>query len=304
MSGHNSRDLQSGSMFPRPSPAEIFWTCIVPGVPSNPSGWVFLRNAVMAIGLTKYGRDWNPAYMALTAWRPEDHPGGLLPSGSAEPLRSGLLAGLDPNYLEPEARAANRERAGEIKRLIAREAEAGRLSTGYRPLIGGKVTPCPAEWWNTERHELRFAECKIDPGNPFDDPAASVSAAYIFVGRKRLGDLLDVLRGRKKPSGRIPIASGSRKKPGPKGYGEAFWAHAKTRYMAKLHNQGIPVALSDDPKWRTPQDAITFVTDIAAERIEKHAKENDRYPQRSTIQAKLAQWDSEYLAGSDGQPAS
>jgi hypothetical protein len=90
----------------------------------------------------------------------------------------GLLMQQHNEGVVPKAR----ERFTKVQNAIADYAIAGKLRTSFRAGVGGGFNPIPADWWNTERLERRFAFCSINPSDPF----SGGGKAWIFVARADL----------------------------------------------------------------------------------------------------------------------
>jgi hypothetical protein len=83
-----------------------------------------------------------------------------------------------------------------ITRMIATEAEAGRLVTGLRPTDGGVVRVMPVEWWNTENLCPRFTMCQMHPAEPFSRAFTGEDFEWIFVRAKSLKQFVNNLKSK------------------------------------------------------------------------------------------------------------
>ena len=80
---------------------------------------------------------------------------------------------------------------------IATLAEAGRLTTAWRPKIGGELTAIPEPWWRTEQLSDRFGLCHLDPDHPFKGQSNETSFCWIFVNRDSLKKSLATISRRR-----------------------------------------------------------------------------------------------------------
>lgn len=83
-----------------------------------------------------------------------------------------------------------------VTRMIATEAEAGRLVTGLRPTVGGVVRAIPAVSWNTEELSPRFTMCQMHPADPFSRAFAGEDFEWIFVGAESLKQVVNGLKSK------------------------------------------------------------------------------------------------------------
>ena len=80
---------------------------------------------------------------------------------------------------------------GEVQLRFVQEAEAGRLTFGGRPFVGGEPKVMPRDWWFTDRYASRFASLTINPADPFAQTAPTADMAdHIFVRADDLAALL------------------------------------------------------------------------------------------------------------------
>jgi hypothetical protein len=206
--------------------------------PIDSSAFVFLGRAIDAIGKSmfhEHWKGWQDAVVEYTPAFPKQQP--LEPNNITRQAYS-LLAKYKPEFglsridpgtppsdikrLTNEQWAAATElhirvseaidlrgskRFAEVQKAIVRSAEAGKLETAIRPIPGGDFTPVPASWWNSERLEVRFEMCQMNPNDPFGYGVAGDSFCWIFVSRKSLNDYIAEPEARK--SAETTTASGS-----------------------------------------------------------------------------------------------
>jgi hypothetical protein len=77
-----------------------------------------------------------------------------------------------------EAVPSAKQRFKKVQNAIADYAINKKLATSFRAFAGGDFHSMPANWWNTEQLEQRFASCSIDPNAPFEGGGGT---AWIFV---------------------------------------------------------------------------------------------------------------------------
>ncbi len=198
--------------------------------PRNPTGWVFIGRAVHAVGAklhsswtrsTPYGLLPDVCVGAATVAE-----GGLIGEEDQYRYANWLIneRGDDPSYIFRTNRPFDYRECGpnleavaerdweracdlsqeewtigfgnqrmfrEVQLRIVKEAEAGRLIIGSRPIQGGEPKAHCRDWWFTDNYQNRFRAMTIDPNNPFAAEAADKGAAHhLFVEADGLAALL------------------------------------------------------------------------------------------------------------------
>ena len=159
--------------------------------PIDPVGWVFLARAYHLIGEAKYGVLWTGkepyAEKPLALERLDKEAAWLHPD---EPIkqRQYVDSRLAAFSEEDKATLLTLNRHFETCFLIAKYAESGDLSMGYRPTTGGKIHPLPAHAWGTSKKVilLRFYVCRILPHNLYAEAMAGENDAQLFVHENSL----------------------------------------------------------------------------------------------------------------------
>jgi hypothetical protein len=100
-----------------------------------------------------------------------------------------------------------------VQAEIASFAEAGRLTTAWRPKIGGELHTIPTPWWNTEQLSVRFDLCQIDPDHPFELRGMMDTYCWIFVERDSLRKSLSAISRRNQRVAGADEAELTRPKP-------------------------------------------------------------------------------------------
>ena len=193
--------------------------------PRDSQDWVFLARAVCEIGRAKYPSEWT-GKEPVTWANPSPATRHPLPEEPSEAMyhdvqyahqvlkeqRPEVAARLLtlPTLITPDDwKVAKIEterlrlvslqivwRFEAITKMIATEAEAGRLVTGLRPTDGGVVRAIPAVYWNTERLEPRFRMCQMNSADPFSRAFAGHGFGWIFVCAEDLARLIKALKSR------------------------------------------------------------------------------------------------------------
>jgi hypothetical protein len=85
---------------------------------------------------------------------------------------------VDPSFIA---------RRAAVQQEVVTLLETGRLVCALRPVVGGEMAVCPADWWNTEpKHSQgRFYHCQMDPKSPFRY-VISQNNSWIFITRDSL----------------------------------------------------------------------------------------------------------------------
>jgi hypothetical protein len=180
--------------------------------PRDTSSHVFLGRAVDVIGKSMFGSDWGGPvdiileYEPTFPWRPGARfPGDanrahdLLAHHRPEFGRKRLKGSKATELSEEEWRAAEEtvakinkdnapgiQRFEKVKREVIQQSEAGKLVTAVRPMAGGEFREIPPWWWNSEKIDVRFQMCQLNPGEPFGYGFAGNGFCWIFVIRASL----------------------------------------------------------------------------------------------------------------------
>ncbi len=74
--------------------------------------------------------------------------------------------------------------------VILKGCESGTLAATYRAKVGGEHAPVPVTWWNTERNDLRFRECQINPKDPFTNAVGGDAFCWLYLTSESLDQYL------------------------------------------------------------------------------------------------------------------
>lgn len=223
-------DVTSGN---KVSPVNQSYSEIVENViwPRDPTGWVFLGRAVHGVGramfpawkrYTPYGLLPDVAvgttedYVLVAADDQTRYANWLINKRGDDPdyiyrtnlpfeylKYSGDLSDVsdeewelacDLSHEEWAVGLSNRRMFDELQLRLVKEAEAGAITFGVRPLIGGEPKVMPRDWWFTDRYSSRFSNLTFNPADPFSESVPTASTAnHIFVKADDLSSLLERL---------------------------------------------------------------------------------------------------------------
>jgi hypothetical protein len=158
--------------------------------PDDRANYVFLANAVMAVGKALYPDEWGN-FEQLVGYSDADFPeqvGFMVPTMSEDA------------YKRTKNLVRARERFQHAKKTVAVALADRKLRFALRPVEGGQFIPQRdeddpwaqgpgSELWNIDNPEFRFSFCQIDLAAPFS--GRSRGSHYIFIDRSSLEDFIN-----------------------------------------------------------------------------------------------------------------